>query len=333
MRKPTLRLRTWRWLGPFALMGVVSCQSVEGRRVPRANLVTGGTGSSWYRIGSAISERTNAAFEGRPLTAVPGAGGVSNPARVGLMPGDFGISFLAFLRHAWEGTPPYRQAFPELRHVATLLQNKLHLIASPSLGVRSIEELVERRIGVRIGVGPPGSAEEFLLRKSLAALGVTYEDIRSWGGRIDLVGSSERADLFRDGHINLIVFHTADPSSLVTELMLSHPGQFLQVGSAVREALAHRWQVLSLTIPAGRYSGLDEPVDTVGLDFGLFTTSDVHEDLVYAMVRAVHENRDYLATVHVGFREWNPREMVRNGGVPTHRGAARYFREQGWDTP
>lgn len=314
----------------LAFACATACTGADAGRLPRANLITGGTGSDWYRIGSAIAERANAHFPGQPITAVPGAGGISNPARVGRMPGDFGISFLAFLRAATQGAPPYRQAFPELRHVATLLQNKLHLIASPRLQVRSFEDLVARRVGARIGTGPPGSAEEFLLRESIAALGASYEDIRSWGGRIDLLGSGERADLFRDGHIDLIAFHAADPSSTVTELMLSHPGVFLEIGPAVREALGTRWGVQSLTFAPGTYPNLAAEVQTVGLDFGIFTTADVSADLVYRMVAVIESEQPYLRTVHVGFRAWEPRRMTRNGGVETHPGALRYFRERGW---
>lgn len=324
-------LKWFRVAMPGLLVALAAaCTDADARRIPRANLITGGTGSDWYRIGSAIAERTNAHFPGQPVTAVPGAGGVSNPARVGRMPGDFGISFLSFLRAAAQGAAPYREPFPDLRHVATLLQNKLHLIATPGLNVATLDDVVARQIPVRIGTGPPGSAEEFLLRESLAALGATYDDIRAWGGRIDLLGSGERADLFRDGHIDLIVFHAADPSSMVTELMVSHPGVFLRVGDAVRETLAARWDVQALSFAADRYPNLTSDVPTVGLDFGIFTTADVSDDLVYRMVRVIDESQPYLGTVHVGFREWTSSRMVRNGGVPTHAGALRYYREKGW---
>jgi TRAP transporter TAXI family solute receptor len=314
------------------LVGVLVCgcgAAPEGR-LPRANMITGGTGSDWYRIGSAISERTNVHFPGQPVTAVPGAGGISNPARVGRLPGDFAISFVSFLRAAREGVPPYREPYPDLRHVATLLQNKLHVIAAPRLGVTSLEEIVERRLGVRIGTGAPGSAEEFLLRESLAILGVSYEDIRAWGGRVDLLGSGERSDLYRDGHIDLIVFHIADPSSTVTELMVSHPAVFLNIGAKVSDALGARWGVQPLTFEPGRYPNLNHQVKTVGLDFGLFTTADMDEHLVYTMVKVIDESLPYLRTVHIGFREWESQRMVRNGGVPTHPGAQRYFSEKGW---
>lgn len=309
---------------------LAGCGGAPSRDTGRANLITGSNGSDWYRIGSAIAERTNVKFVGQPVTAVPGAGGVSNPARVGRMPGDFGMSFLAFLRAATDGRSPYREPYANLRHVATLLQNKLHLVAAPRLGIATLDEVVARKLSVRVGTGPPGSAEEFLLRESLAALGATYDDLRSWGGRIDLLGSGERADLFRDGHIDIIAFHTPDPSALITELMVSHPGVFLSLGSATREAMAQRWGALALTLPTGRYTHLDRDVATVGLDFGVFATSDVPESLVYGMVQAIHESQPYLATVHVGFRQWQPEEMARNGGVTTHPGAVRYFREKGW---
>jgi TRAP transporter TAXI family solute receptor len=312
---------------------VAGCAAGGARDLPRANLITGGTGSDWYRIGSAIAERTNVHFPGQPVTAVPGAGGVSNPARVGRLPGDFGISFLAFLRSAYQGDAPYKQAFPELRHVATLLQNKLHLIAGSRLEIPSLEAIRDRRLGVRIGTGPPGSAEEFLLREALVAIGVTYDDIRGWGGRIDRLGSGERADLFRDGHIDLIAFHAADPSALVTELMISHEGRFLPISPAVRRTLRERWGVQELVLAAGLYKQLDTDVDTVGLDFGIFATADVDEALVHALVRSIAENVGYLAKVHTGFQRWEPARMVRSGGVPLHAGAERYFRERGWIAP
>jgi TRAP transporter TAXI family solute receptor len=307
-----------------------ACSGLGDDAIHRANLITGGTNSDWDRIGSAVAQLTNANFSGQPVTAVPGAGGVSNPARVGRLPGDFGISFLSFLRAATRGEPPYRQAFPDLRHVATLLQNKLHLIARPSVGVSTLEEVVQRRLPVRIGTGVPGSAEEFLLRESLSILGVTYEDVRDWGGRVDLLGSGERADLFRDGHIDLIAFHSADPSATITELMVSHAGTFLSLGEQVRTMLRSRWDVQSLVLAAGRYQNLPADVQTVGLEFGIFTTADVPDELVYAMVRSIEASQSYLGNVHIGFRQWDARRMAHGGGVQTHPGALRFFREKGW---
>lgn len=315
-------------LGVLLILG--ACAVANPDRIPRTNLITGSTGGSWYAIGSAISERTNLGFPGHPITAVPGAGGISNPARVARVPGDLAISFLPFLRAAHRGDPPYRQAYPELRHVATLIENKLHLMVADRLGLVDLDEIRIRRLGVRIAAGPPGSGEEFLLREVLAFYGISYDDIRRWGGRIDLMGTSERADAWRDYHVDLVVFTINEPASIVTELLLTRPSRLWQVPEEVTEALREGWGTRRAEIAAGVYPGHDEPVATVGMPAVVFGTEDVSEEITYALAKMVAEGRDYLLTVHGAFREWQPTDMILNGGVPYHTGAHRYYREQGW---
>jgi uncharacterized protein len=307
-----------------------ACTGPAGGRVQRTNLITGSTGSSWFTIGSAVAERTNQILGGHPVNAIPGAGGISNPARLARLPGDVGLSFAPVLRAAQRGEAPYTTAYPTLRHVATLIENKLHVIAAERIGVSSVADVVSRRLPVRIGTGPPGSGEEFLLRELLRHYGASYEELRSWGGRIDLLGTSERTDAWMDGHIDVIVFSINDPAPAVTELLTSTDGVLLSLDEAARADLEQRWHVLPRSIPAGAYPKQPAEVRTLGLASVLFTTEDVDADLVYAMTRAVAENKPYLESVHAGFREWTPQRMAQSEGVPVHPGAQRYYAEKGW---
>jgi TRAP transporter TAXI family solute receptor len=305
------------------------CNAAAGH-FPPVSFVTGSTGSDWYRIGSAIALHTNARLGGHPVTAVPGAGGISNPARVGMMPGDFGVSFLPFLRLAFEGATPYTRAYPDLRHVASLIPNAFHLIVSPSLQLTSIGDIKRRQLGLRIGTGPPGSGEELLLRETLGAHGITYEDIRGWGGRIDLLGSGERADLYRDNHIDVIVFNSNPPSSVITELLMGRPVAFLPIDDDTRRKLTDKWHVRPLEIAPNTYPQQGSAVSTVGMTFGIFTTVDMADELVYGMTAAIASQKSYLETVHAGFKAWQPQDMAENGGTVTHPGAVKYYRERGW---
>ena len=314
----------------LAGLATAGCSDASSSRNPRMNLITGSTGSSWYRIGAAIAERTNQQFEGHPISTLPGAGGVSNLARVGLVPGDFGMAFLPFMRAAHRGDRPYQRAFPDLRHVATLTQNKFHVIVAQDSPITGLQDIRRDRLAVRIGTGPPGSGEEFLLRESLGAYGMSYDDIRDWGGRLDLMGSVERTDQFRDHHMDLIIFNINDPAAIVTQLMLTRPTRFLSISDEVRGELEREWQVRVVEIPANTYPSQTEAVQTVGLVFGIFTTADISADIVYRLTRTIAENKSYLETVHPGFRSWVPRDMVENAGVPTHTGALRYYAELGW---
>ncbi|HET7746359.1 MAG TPA: TAXI family TRAP transporter solute-binding subunit, partial [Vicinamibacteria bacterium] len=304
------------------------CTSPRADGLPRASLITGSTGSSWYSIGSAVADRTNGLLGGHPLTAVPGAGGISNPARIARAPGDFGISFTSFLRAAYRGDAPYRQAYPELRHVATLIENKLHLVIGEHLGIEDVAELVRRRIPARIGTGPPGSGEEFLLRELMVHHGATYEDLRSWGGRVDLLGTGERADAWRDGHIDVIAFSINDPAPVVAELLTARPGRLAGVDAAAREALSTKWRAIPHSIPADTYPGQQAAVPTLGLAAAIFTTAEMPEAMVYAVTRAIAENKPYLETVHAAFKSWQPARMPQSDDVPLHPGAARYYRER-----
>ncbi|MBA2556179.1 MAG: TAXI family TRAP transporter solute-binding subunit [Chloroflexi bacterium] len=314
----------------LALLAVASCTHVESDDAPRVNLITGSTGSSWYSIGSAIAERTNLAFEGHPITAVPGAGGISNPARIARAPGDLGLSFLPFLRAAYRGDAPYIEAYPDLRHVATLIENKLHLLVSERLDAADFAEIRDRRLAIRVATGPPGSGEEFLLRAVMAQHGITYDDIRRWGGRIDLLGTGERADAWRDYRADIIAFSINDPAPVVAELLATRGGKLWPVAPEVRHALRETWRVRDLIIPPGTYGDQQEAIETIGLPFVVFTTIDVDSRLIYELTRTMAENKPYFDNVHAGFHVWEPHMMTAHDDVPLHEGAARYYRERGW---
>ena len=314
----------------LVLLLAAACGTPRTDGIRRANLITGSTGSSWYSIGSAVAGRANLILGGHPLNAVPGAGGISNPARLARVPGDLGISFASFLRAAHRGAPPYQTAYPELRHVATLIENKLHIVVSDRLGRQGLADLVKQRVGARIATGPPGSGEEFLLRELLLHYGATYDDLRAWGGRIDLLGTGERGDAWRDGHIDVVVFSINDPSPVVAELLTARAGVMISVDDDARSALGAKWGALSRSIPKGTYPGQEGEVKTLGLAAVLFTTSDMQDRVVYAVARALAENKDYLETVHSGFKHWNPEQMPGDGEVPIHEGAMRYYKEKGW---
>lgn len=314
----------------LVLLLAAACGTPRTDGIRRANLITGSTGSSWYAIGSAVADRANQILGGHPLNAVPGAGGISNPARLARMPGDLGISFASFLRAAYRGDPPYPAPYPGLRHVATLIENKLHIVVSDRLGGRGLGDIVRQRVGARIGTGPPGSGEEFLLRELLLHYGATYADLRSWGGRIDLLGTGERGDAWRDGQIDVVVFSINDPSPVVAELLTVRSGVMVSVDDDARSALGTKWGALSRSIPSGTYPGQESEVKTLGLAAVLFTTADVQDQVVYAVTRALAENKTYLETVHSGFKHWTPELMPGDGEVPIHEGAMRYYKEKGW---
>lgn len=84
-----------------------------------------------------------------------------------------------------------------------------------------------------------------------------------------------------------------------------------------------------LSIPAGSYDGIDVDVPTYGLANGLVLSSDVSEERVYEMTKAIVENLDGLAGVHPAFADVSLDTILDGFGSPLHPGALRYYREVG----
>ena len=57
---------------------------------------------------------------------------------------------------------------------------------------------------------------------------------------------------------------------------------------------------------------------------------DVHDELIYEIVRAVFDNFDNFKTLHSVFSTLTPEGLVIDGNTaPLHDGAKRYFEEKG----
>jgi TRAP transporter TAXI family solute receptor len=275
-----------------------------------------------------LAEKANLDFDGHPITAVPGAGGVSNPVRVSMTGMDLGISYGPFIRGAYRGEAPFREAYPQLRLVAKLIVNTLHIFARPELKLETASDLLSLDRGVKVGGGLPGSGELFCLRAILEAHGTNLEEWDADGPVLRLAATSQRFNEWKDGRLEVGMTFVNDPSPSLTELMFTRPGRFLPVPDELSQTLRQRWGFVDIIVPAGAYPNQDYMVRTVGLPCILFTVDGVDEEIVYAATKALYENQDYMRKVHPGFKHWEPQDIPTEVEVPFHPGAIRYYREQ-----
>ena len=296
--------------------------------------ITGSATGTWFSTGAMIAELTNANYSGQPISVVPGAGGVGNPLAVASGQSDIGISYAPFLKLAIEGgNEMYPDAgHPELRAIFAGTSNKLHIVLDPDSNVSELAEIAKLKPPLRVATGPRGSTELFSMQETLAEFGVTREDILSWGGRYDLVGSSERADAWNNHQADLVNFFINNPASAVIELMSGRNAKLISLSDKVRDDLATKWGFQKLTIPANDYPNQPEPVQTVGLPFVVFASTNLDDDLVYNLTKAVAENSERMGESHSAFKEWNPVDMAKGLGIELHQGAKRYYAERGWST-
>ena len=78
------------------------------------------------------------------------------------------------------------------------------------------------------------------------------------------------------------------------------------------------------------YKGTDADTNTFGVAATFVTSSDVPEETIYQIVKAVFENFDQFKKLHPAFATLNKKAMISEGlSAPLHDGAVRYYKEAG----
>jgi uncharacterized protein len=87
-----------------------------------------------------------------------------------------------------------------------------------------------------------------------------------------------------------------------------------------------------VTIAAGTYTGQTQPVHTVGIPVGAYTTASMPDDVAYEIVKVFWERRAEMGRVNPW---WNAvaRDQIGGIGIKLHPGALRYYTEVGATIP
>lgn len=292
---------------------------------------SGSPTGGWFPVASAMAELTNQNYDGHPISVVTGAGGVGNPKRVVSGESDIGVSYGPFLKLATQGNNDlYKTPAPELRAIAGMTANKLHIVMQAS-GLSGLGDIKANKPKLRVATGPVGSTELFTLGEVFKEYGLTYGDFGHWGGRVDRLNTAGRADAWQNRQADLINFFINDPAAKVIELMSGRSGSnLLSIEERVRDSLVENWGMIKFSIPANTYPNQPDDVLTVGMPYVYFATTNLSDELVYDLTKSIAENQERLVATHSSFKAWKPEDMPHGLGIELHEGAKRYYRERGW---
>jgi TRAP transporter TAXI family solute receptor len=82
-------------------------------------------------------------------------------------------------------------------------------------------------------------------------------------------------------------------------------------------------------VPANTYKGQTADVSTVAVNAVLIAGSQLKDDMVYNLTKALFENQAELAAAHAKGKELNAQYAVQGVSIPFHPGAVKYFKEKG----
>jgi TRAP transporter TAXI family solute receptor len=218
------------------------------------------------------------------------------------------VAYLAFAGQLDE-TP---QVFDQLRGMAVLNLNTLHLIAGAKSGIRTIDDLR----GKHVALGPVGSATALLAEMLLSAYGVDPSHVR----REQLPYAITAEQLVR-GDLDA-AFMTQTPPSGPVVAATREGARLMDIAGPQVEELRTRHPFLKRTlIPANSYPNQSKAVHTVGVDLVLLCRADMDEDIVYRLLQGYFA-RPAGAPAPADF------ERAPATPIPLHAGAARYYRQR-----
>jgi TRAP transporter TAXI family solute receptor len=276
---------------------------------------TGGTAGTYFpvggMIGNAISGNSGFGVPGLVGTAVATNGSLANinaiiggTAESGLTQSD--VAFWAYTGTGlFEGKPKVEN----IRLIANLYQESIHVVARKGAGIRGIADLK----GKRVSLDEPGSGTLVDARIILAAYGLGEKDLK-------------------DGGLDAFFFVGGFPAGAISELTSTGTGIELLpiVGAEAAKILGQYKFFAADTVPADTYKGVPE-TKTLSVGAQWVTSAKADEKLIHDITKVLwsEDTRKVLDAGHVKGKAIRKETALAGGGIPLHPGAERFYREAG----
>jgi TRAP transporter TAXI family solute receptor len=289
------------------------------------SIATGGTGGVYFPMGGGLAEVINTYVDGYAATAEVTGASVENMGLLATGDADLGIALGDTVQQAYSGTGRFEgQQLPMIRGLASMYANMVQIVTLEGSGITSLEDLV----GMRVSVGAPGSGTEVNAQEILNANGITYDDIDE-----QRLNFNETADALANGDIDAGFWSVGAPTSSILNLATANDIVVIELTDAQIEAAQADVPIFArTTLAEGIYEGV--PATTViGVPNVLAVSSEMPEDLAYAITRAMFENIADLQAVHPAANQTTVEFTLAATPVPLHPGAIRYYEEIGVEIP
>ncbi len=340
-----------RCLTPLLMTFCVSTSSVAANdgALTVLRVGTGGTGGTYFPMGSLIAQSISEHREDEGRGPLQGVNGLLAVAQIsngsianvnGMRRGHLhaALAQADVVYWAYHGMAVFGgQARQEnLRVIAHLYPESLHLVARKDSGIARVEDLRGRRVSL----DEPGSGTILDARFILENYGLKESDLKSV-----YLKPHFAVQAVEKGELDAFFVFAGYPVSAINRLAGSVGAVLipLEGGPVDRILKAHpyfsRGVIPNKTyglglIPAGTYKGVgDTPTLEVGAQ--LVIRSDVDEELVYQMTRALWSEATltHLQQGHPKGVVVSLQRALDGVSIPLHPGAARFYLEKGMKLP
>jgi TRAP transporter TAXI family solute receptor len=320
-------------LAALGLAGAAMAQAPQFFRIG-----TGGTAGTYYPIGGLISNAISNPPGSRPCEeggscGVPGLvasalssnGSVANINAIagGALESGFSQSDVATWAQTGTGIWEDRDAVENLRAIANLYPESIHLVASAGSGISSVADLA----GKRVSLDEPGSGTLVDARIILESAGLSEDDIEA-----EYLKPTQAGDRMRDGALDAFFFVGGFPAGGIAELASQHDITLVPIDGEAAQGIIDQYGFFaSDTIPGDTYEGVTTDTPTISVGAQWITSAEQPEELVYEITKALWNDntRKLLDGGHAKGAMITPDTALDGIGIPLHPGAERFYRGAG----
>lgn len=312
------------WIKTLTLALAVAGAATSANAQQFFRIGTGGTAGTYYPVGGMIANSISQ--PGKLIaTAVASNGSVANINGIlgGSLEAGFTQSDVAYWAYSGTGTFDGKPKAQDLRLIATLYPESIHLVARKGSGIKTVADLR----GKRVSMDEPGSGTLVDVRLILGAFGMTDKDIKA-----EYLKPNQAGDKLKDGGLDAFFFVSGAPAGAISELASSGAGIELVpiVGPEIDKLRSQQEFFTPDTIAANTYQNVGE-VKTISINAQLVTSAKLPEQTVYDIVKALYSDATHktLDNGHAKGKLITKENAVKGAGIPFHAGAEKYYKEVG----
>jgi len=283
--------------------------------------ITLGSGSApgtYYSFSAALSHY--AGQQGIPLFSAVSEGSVANASRLQAGRLDFGLvqsDVAQFLYRGLssEGFYPSR----ELRAVASLWPEAVHLLTLEGSGITQLADLQNRRVAV----GQRGSGS----RINALLIGLASQLNKDQIPIVREISLARAIAQLERGEVDALFLTEAIPAPSIQALAARRDDlRFVPMSPGLLEKLSQRhFAYYPILVPAKTYPGQTEPFTTLGLTAALMTHREVADNKVEEMLDLLLTGGDELARKYYRAAFISRETMQLGLAVPLHPAAERFY--------
>jgi len=285
------------------------------------NILTGGTSGVYYPLGVGLSKIYGEKIEGSKVQVQSTKASVENLNLIQSGKGEIAFVLGDSVKYGWEGNAEagFQSKLENLRGIAGIYPNYVHIVASKSSNIKSIADLK----GKRVSVGAPKSGTELQARAILKASGMSYDDL----GKVEYLPFGQSVELIKNRQIDATVQSAGLGVASIKDLANSVEVVIVEIPESIIEKLGAPY--VSATIPANTYQGVGQDTKTAGIVNFLITSQKVSDKIAYDMTKNLFEDLPALVATHSAAKNININKALTGMPVPLHPGAEKYYKEKG----